>query len=57
MEPSAPLVVNYIMAVAAVPAKFDRVRSITARRDHVVLHADSGLTVDVPLRAAFLWEA
>ena len=31
LDPEKPLVVNYIMAVAAVPARFDRVRSIVAK--------------------------
>jgi hypothetical protein len=56
LDPKKPLVVNYIMAVAAVPARFDRVRSIVAKPDHVVLAADSGVRVEVALRPGFLGE-
>lgn len=51
-----PLVVNYIMAVAAIPAGFDRVRTLVAARDErsVRLRSASGREIELPLDVAFL---
>jgi len=55
-DPGRPLVVNYIMAVAAIPKRFDRVKSIRPVRgkDAVTLTAESGVEVTVPLEHGFL---
>jgi len=45
LNPRRPLVVPYVMAVAAVPRGFDTVRRIDFRGDHVVLRAESGKVV------------
>jgi len=49
-----PLVVNYIMAVAAIPSTFDRVKRIDLISGGVRLVARSGRRVEVPLDTAFL---
>jgi len=49
LKPDRPLAVNYIMAVASVPAGFDRVKRIGVRPDKVTLTAGSGRRVAVPL--------
>ena len=50
-----PLVVNYIMAVAAIPRRFDRVKNILAGRGEVTLVSDSGLRVRIPIDTGFLY--
>ncbi len=54
LDAKKPMVVNYIMGVAAIPAGFDRVRTIEAGADHksIVLKAASGkaATARVELR-------
>ena len=42
LQPDRPLMVNYIMAVAAIPRGFDTVKSLTFHRDHVRLVSASG---------------
>ena len=58
LRAAAPLAVSYIMAVAAIPAGFDRVREI--RRDPqgggVRLLSPGGRSVAVPLDTSFLYE-
>jgi hypothetical protein len=54
LDPDRPLVVNYILAVAPVPAGFDRVTAIRAGDQSVTLRAASGRSVRVPLDAGFL---
>ncbi len=56
LNPRRPTVVNYIMAVAAIPAGFTRVADIQVADDAqaVVLHSAEGRNVRVPLDAAFL---
>jgi hypothetical protein len=56
LNPRQPLRVNYLMAVAAIPKGFDRVKSVApgADGDSVTLAADSGRTVVVPLDLNFL---
>jgi len=59
LSPKHPLAVNYIMALANLPAGFDRVAAITANatNDAVTLTSASGKTVTLPLDAGFLhWE-
>jgi hypothetical protein len=58
LDPKRPTVVNYIMAVAAIPRGFDRVHSIEANNDDdgVTLRADSGAAVSVALDLSFLRE-
>jgi hypothetical protein len=50
-----PLVINYIMAVAQIPAGFDRVSNIEATPDGVVLKSSSGKSVHAPLDTEFLF--
>ncbi|MDR1144732.1 MAG: hypothetical protein LBK71_01170 [Verrucomicrobiales bacterium] len=55
LDPRRPLTVNYIMAVAAIPANFDLVKTIRPAADgHVKLTARNGVTVSVPLDWRFL---
>jgi hypothetical protein len=56
LSPKRPLAVNYIMAVAHIPAGFDRVASITANaaNDAVTLGSASGKMVTLALDAGFL---
>jgi len=56
LSPKRPLTVNYIMAVASIPAGFDRVAAISpnAANDAVTLTSASGKTVTLPLDAGFL---
>ena len=58
-NPRRPTVVNYIMAVAAIPAGFARVADITAAADgqSVVLHGAGGRSVRAPLDVDFLRRA
>lgn len=53
LRPDRPVRVDYVMAVAAIPRGFDRVRGILFRRDHVVLRADSGRSVEHPVNLGF----
>jgi len=56
LSPKRPLPVNYIMAVALLPAGFDRVAAITASaaNDAVTLSAASGKKVTLALDVGFL---
>jgi hypothetical protein len=56
LSPKRPLTVNYIMAVANLPAGFDRVATITANRanDAVTLCSASGKLVTLALEVGFL---
>jgi hypothetical protein len=56
LDPKKPLEVNYIMAVAAIPKKFDRVAAILPAPDRqsVQLIARSGSKVSVPIDLAYL---
>jgi hypothetical protein len=54
LSAKAPLAVNYIMGVAAIPAGFDRVKSIRAVSDGIELLADSGSRVRALLEIGFL---
>lgn len=57
LSPKKPMVVNYIMAMAEIPAGFDVVKTITPTRDGagVVLTARSGKKVGVGLNVPFLF--
>lgn len=56
LNPKKPTTVNYIMAVAAIPKRFDRVKTITASKDgrYVELVAESGKRVRCALDVGFL---
>ncbi len=54
LTPGRPLVVNNVMAVAPVPAGFDRVKRITSARGKATLVAKSGKRIEVPLDTKFL---
>jgi hypothetical protein len=49
LKPFHPLIVNYIMAVAAIPAKWGHVKTISRETRGVRLHASAGPDVFVPL--------
>ena len=49
LEPFRPLIVNYIMAVAAIPAKWGHVKTISRETNGVRLHSSVGPDVFVPL--------
>ena len=55
LNPRVPLVVNVIMAVAAVPAGFEVVRKIERQAEGVILRGSQGQAVDVPLDWGFLY--
>jgi hypothetical protein len=54
LKKAAPLTVNYIMGVAAIPAKFGRARSITRAPGAIVLASDNGCRVIVKADTDFL---
>ncbi|MDD5351002.1 MAG: hypothetical protein PHQ12_12390 [Chthoniobacteraceae bacterium] len=54
LRPAHPLTVNYIMAVAAIPRGFDRVKNILPGAGWVELQSAAGPRVRVPLDTAFL---
>lgn len=54
LNPKKPLVVRYIMALAAIPKTFDEVASITPGKGTVTLRSKSGKSVKVPLTHEFL---
>jgi len=56
LHPKKVFAVNYIMAVAEITPKFDRVRRITACPGGVQLTAFSGSVCQVPLDPAFLFQ-
>jgi hypothetical protein len=46
--------VKYIMGLAAIPRRFDRVRDIVLEANAARLVSDTGLEVKTPLNAGFL---
>ena len=54
LDRKKPLVVNYIMAVAALPRGFNRVKNILSGRGEVTLVSDAKQRVTVPIDTAFL---
>jgi hypothetical protein len=50
-----PLTVNYIMAVAAIPKNWGRVKTIVPSPKGVTLKSDKGRTVEAPLDPGFLY--
>jgi hypothetical protein len=57
LDPKRPLVVNYIMATAAIPAGFDAVDRIEPKSGGVTLHARSGASFNVAVDLPFLSRA
>ena len=57
LKASAPLTVNYIMAVAEIPEKWGRVEVITPDAQGVTLRPTRGETIRVPLDTGFLWKS
>jgi hypothetical protein len=55
LKAGAPLTVNYIMGVAAIPRAWGRVKTITPGPQGVTLHPTVGSDVHVPLDANFLY--
>jgi hypothetical protein len=56
LHPKAPLTVSYIMAIAAIPRRFRRVKAIRPIDGGVQLLSDGGLSITVPLDLSFLYE-
>ncbi len=54
LDPDAPVAVNYIVGVCAIPRGFDRVKSIRALEGGIELAADSGKRASCPLDVGFL---
>jgi hypothetical protein len=54
MDPRKPLTVNYIQAVATIPAGFDQVKRIDVQSDTVTLIADNNKRTEVPIDGHFL---
>ena len=56
LNPKKPLIVNYIMAVSAIPSGFDMVKNIRASADNksVTLISHSGKTIPLALNASFI---
>jgi len=56
LDPKKPTVVNYIMAVAAIPRDFERVKRIVPCSDGVTLVSSSGHRIPVKLDLPFLYK-
>lgn len=54
LRKNAPLAVNYIMGVAAIPGGFDRVKSIRPEKGGISLISSSGQVVKTPVDIDFL---
>jgi hypothetical protein len=54
LSPEEPFAVKYIMGLAAIPRRFDRVRDIVLEANAARLVSDTGLEVKTPLNAGFL---
>ncbi|MES2697907.1 MAG: hypothetical protein V4773_30880 [Verrucomicrobiota bacterium] len=54
LDPKKPLVVNYIIGVAAIPAGFDRVKEIRPAKDGIELIAANGKRVSAAVDVGFL---
>ena len=54
MRADRPFAVRYIMAVAAIPRRFERVKDIVIAPDKVTLVCERGAKVSTPLDCAFL---
>jgi len=57
LQPRWPLVVNYIMGVAAAPAGFEEVADIVPVKGGIALLSKNGKKIFAPLRLEFLQEA
>jgi hypothetical protein len=55
LKAGTPFVVNYIMGVAAIPAKWGRVQAILPGPNGVTIHGTKGGKVQVPLDTNFLY--
>ncbi len=56
LDPKNPTVVNYIMAVAAIPRDFERVKRIVPGSDGVTLVSPTGHRIPVKLDVPFLYK-
>jgi hypothetical protein len=54
LDAKQPFTVRYIMGVAGIPKRFDRVRHIVAGNDTVRLISDSGKEVETPVNVGFV---
>jgi hypothetical protein len=55
LQAGTPLVINYIMGVAALPGKFDRVKSIVPGPKGITIHGTKGGKIQTPLDTSFLY--
>ena len=56
LDPKKPTIVNYIMAVAAVPPDFERVKKIIPDAHGVTLVSTAGHRIPVKLDLTFLYK-
>jgi len=56
LDRTTPLVVNYIMGVAAIPCDFGRVKNVKSGKGAITLTSTKGLRVTTPIHTQFLHE-
>lgn len=54
LRANRPLAVNYIMGIAPLPRRFDRVKRIDFRGDHIRLTPFSGTVIEHPVDLSFI---
>ncbi len=54
LRANRPLAVNYIMGVAPLPRRFDRVKRIDFRGDHIRLTPFAGTVIEHPVDLSFI---
>ena len=54
LRPNRPLAVNYVMGIAALPRRFDRVKRIDFKGDHIRIVPVSGAVIEHPVDVSFL---
>ncbi|PWU09848.1 MAG: hypothetical protein C5B47_02930 [Verrucomicrobia bacterium] len=55
LTPKRPLIVNFIMAMAGIPAGFDIVKTVLPEENSVTVVSASGKSVSVPLQTDFIY--
>jgi hypothetical protein len=53
LRPNRPLAVNYVMGIAALPRRFDRVKRIDFKGDHVRIVPVTGAVIEHPVDLSF----
>ncbi len=57
LSPRQPTIVNYIMAVAAIPPRFDHVARVVREKDHITLLSQSGKIARTRVNVDFLFSS